>query len=308
MNFNFDPESNRYQFVKHRYKYFLLSGLLIGLGLLIIAIMGINLGVDFESGSTLEIMIQDQAFTSEEVEAVLADLGLEPGSIRLIGNNNEIAEVRFIGTLDQEQITQVRQAFAEHFGQVDINESTVSPMVARELARQAVYGILLASVAVIIYVAIRFEYRFGVAAIIALFHDALFIVALFALLRLEVDLTFIAAVLTIVGYSINDTIVIFDRLRENMKFAKLKTVEDLEQLVNRSIVENLPRTLNTSITVVFAALALYLLGGEGIRNFSLALLVGLLAGTYSSIFIAAQLWFEWKKRELKKKLFHPQNA
>ncbi|EGL81635.1 protein-export membrane protein SecF [Caldalkalibacillus thermarum TA2.A1] len=308
MNFNFDPESSRFQFVKHRYKYFLVSAVLIGLGLVIIAVLGLNLGVDFESGSTLEILIQGQPFTTEDVQAVFAELGLEPGDIRLIGNNNEIAEVRFIGTLDQEEINRVREAFAERFGEIDINESTVSPLVARELANQAVYGILLASLAVIIYVAIRFEYRFGIAAIIALFHDALFIVAVFALLRLEVDLTFIAAVLTIVGYSINDTIVIFDRLRENMKFAKLKRVEDLEQLVNRSIVENLPRTLNTSITVVFAALALYLLGGEGIRNFSFALLIGLLAGTYSSIFIAAQLWFEWKKRELKKKMFQPQNA
>ncbi|WP_234410557.1 protein translocase subunit SecF [Caldalkalibacillus mannanilyticus] len=179
-------------------------------------------------------------------------------------------------------------------------------MVARELARDAVIAILIASIGVIIYVAFRFEFRYGIAAIIALFHDALFVIAVFSLLRVEVDLTFIAAILTIVGYSINDTIVIFDRIRENMKFAKVKTFEDLSAVVNRSIVETLARSINTSLTVIVAAVALFFLGGEGIRNFSFALMIGLFVGAYSSIFIAAQVWLVLKGRELKKKMYRPQ--
>lgn len=297
---NFKLRQIQFPFVRHRYKYYFVSAFLITLGLIITAILGLNLGVDFQSGSTLEILSHDHSFTTEEVEAIFADLNLTPGDIGLVGNDQEIVEVRFVGTLNQEQINQIKEAFEQAVGPIDLTEYTVSPLVAKELATQAFYGILLASLGIAIYIAFRFEYRFGIAAVIALFHDALFVIATFGVLRLEIDLTFIAAILTIVGYSINDTIIIFDRLRENLKLAKIKTEEDLEGVVNRSIVETLPRTLNTSITVLFAAIALWLLGGEGIRNFSFAFSVGIIAGTYSSIFIASQLWFDWKKREIKK--------
>jgi preprotein translocase subunit SecF/SecD/SecF fusion protein len=305
---NFNVRQTRFPFVKHRYKYFALSALLIVAGLLSTALFGLNLGVDFESGSTLEILSENHSFTTEEVTSLFERLDLNPGQISLVGSNQEIAEIRFVGTLSQDQIKQIQQAFEAEFGPVDITESTVSPLVAREQAIQAFYGILFASIAIVIYVAIRFEYRFGVAAVIALFHDVLIMVGVFSILRLEVDLTFIAAVLTIVGYSINDTIIIFDRIRDNLKMAKVKTESELAGLVNRSIVETLPRTINTSLTCVIASLALWLLGGEGIRNFSFAFLIGLIAGTYSSIFIASQLWFEWKKRELKKRAVAPQNT
>jgi preprotein translocase SecF subunit len=295
-------------YVKHRNKYFTASALLISIGVLIIAIMGLNLGVDFEGGSRLEIMIEDQPFTVEEVSEDLASIGLVPDEVpRLAGNENELVVVLFKGTVGPEKISELRQMLVAKYGEgVSINESKVSPIVARELARQAIYAVLLASLGVIIYVAVRFEYRFAIAAIIALFHDALIVIAAFSILRLEIDLTFIAAILTVVGYSINDTIVVFDRIRENVRHAKLKTVDDLAEVVNRSIKETMVRSINTSLTTVFAAAALYLFGGEGIRNFSLALLIGLLVGAYSSIFIAAQIWLVWKGREIKKKLFHPQ--
>lgn len=157
---------------------------------------------------------------------------------------------------------------------------------------------MLATVGVAIYVTLRFEYKFAIAAIIALIHDVLVVIAIFSLLRLQVDLTFIAAILTIIGYSINDTIVIFDRLRENLRVCKIKEKKGLAEVVNQSIISTLPRSINTSLTVLFAAAALYLFGGEAIRNFSFALLIGLLVGAYSSIFIAAQVWFIWKSRSL----------
>lgn len=141
----------------------------------------------------------------------------------------------------------------------------------------------------------------GLAAIVALLHDAFFIIAFFSLTRLEVDLTFIAAILTIVGYSINDTIVTFDRIRENMKKFKSKTFEDLKFIVNLSLRETLTRSLNTIITVIIAVAALLIFGSDSILNFSIALLVGLIAGTYSSIFIASQLWLVWKGKQLERK-------
>lgn len=306
---NFNQDKLGLDFVKHRNKYFLVSGVLIGLGLIILLVMGLNLGVDFEGGTSLEIQIEDQPFTAAEIQEVFNQIeGIDPGEITLTGNQNEIAAVLFIGTLTPEEIKAVSNTFEAEFGQKfeGISESTVSPSIARELARQAILAILLASVGVILYVSIRFEYRFALSAIVALVHDVLFVIAAFSILRIQVDLTFIAAILTIVGYSINDTIVIFDRIRENLRFGKTKTVEQLSELVNKSIVDTLARSINTSLTVVFASVTLFLFGGEGIRNFSFALTIGLVAGAYSSIFIAAQVWMVWKGREIKRKLFQPQ--
>lgn len=307
---NFSQDKLSLDFVKHRNRYFLVSGVLIGIGLLLTLILGFNLGVDFEGGTRVEILLKDIEYTADEVMDVFDQIGLTPDDpVRVSGNDNEIASVLFKGTLTPDQMEEVKTAFQAAYGieSNDVTEVTVSPIIARELARQAVLAILLASIGVIIYVSIRFEYRFALSAIVALAHDALIVIALFAILRLQVDLTFIAAILTIVGYSINDTIVIFDRIRENLKFAKIKTVNDLSKLVNRSITETLARSINTSLTVIFPALMLFLFGGESIRNFSLALLVGLLAGTYSSIFIASQIWMVWKAREVRRKAFHPQN-
>jgi preprotein translocase subunit SecF len=167
----------------------------------------------------------------------------------------------------------------------------------------AIKAVLIASVFIIIYVAIRFEYRFAVSAVLALLYDVLFVVGAFSLFQIEVDLVFIAAVLTIVGYSINDTIVIFDRIRENMKQENPAKWDDLAAVVNNSIMQTLVRSINTVLTVAFAALLLWLLGGESIRNFSLALLLGLISGAYSSIFVASPLWVTWKWKSMQKK--HP---
>jgi SecD/SecF fusion protein len=162
--------------------------------------------------------------------------------------------------------------------------------------------LIFASIGIIIYTAFRFEWKMGIAAIVSLLYDAFFMVAVFSVFRLEVDITFIAAILTIVGYSINDTIVTFDRIRENMKRSKkIETEEELARIVNKSLRQTLGRSVNTVLTVVFVVVALLVFGAESIQNFSLALLIGLISGTYSSIFIAAQLWFVLKKRELKKR-------
>lgn len=290
-----------FDFVEHRKKFFMISLALIVLGGLVLAIFGLNLGIDFSSGSRVDIT-SDNKLTTEEVSAEFDKLGLDPESITLAGGG-DIAVAAFKDELQKEEISELKDHFMELYGP-EPNVSTVSPDVAVDLAKNAFIAVAIASVGIIIYVAIRFEWLQGVAAIVALFHDAFFIIAVFSLLQIEVNITFIAAVLTIVGYSINDTIVTFDRIRENMKFEKkVKDFADVARVVNKSLVQTLARSINTVLTVVFAAAALTIFGGEAIRPFAIALLIGLVAGTYSSLFIASQLWAVWKGKQLEKKKF-----
>lgn len=179
----------------------------------------------------------------------------------------------------------MKDHFKKDYG-AEPNVSTVSPTVGKELAKNAMFALAIASIGIILYVSIRFEWRMAVPAVVALIHDAFFIITVFSLLRLEVDITFIAAVLTIVGYSINDTIVTFDRIRENLRFSrKVKTVEELENIVNISIRQTLTRSINTVLTVLITVIALAIFGSEAIRNFSIALFIGLICGVYSSLLI-----------------------
>ncbi|TES55579.1 protein translocase subunit SecF [Halalkalibacterium halodurans] len=289
-------------FVKHRKKFFLISGLFTLIGIIVLLTFGLNLGIDFESGSRIEVQ-GESTLTSEEVLAEFEAIGFEPDDITLAGNNNELAYATFSRDLSEDEIATIQNHFNDAYGLMP-NISTVSPTVGKELARNALISVLIASIGIIIYVTIRFELLYGVAAIVALFHDAFFIIAVFSLLQIEVNVPFIAAVLTIVGYSINDTIVTFDRIRENMKYAKrVKGFDDLADIVNKSLVQTLARSINTVLTVMFAAAAIFVFGGEAIRSFAFALLIGLVAGTYSSMFLASQLWLVWKSKQLKKKKF-----
>lgn len=286
-------------FLKHRKKFFLLSTILVVVGVIFILTFKLNLGIDFASGTRIEV-VSDKSLTAQEVEDEMNKLDLEVDDVVLAGNNNEIGVARFIGVLDQQKIAEVKSHFNELYGS-EPNVSTVSPTVGKELARNAMYGVLIASIGIIIYVSIRFEFYMALASIVALLHDAFFIIAFFSITRLEVDITFIAAILTIVGYSINDTIVTFDRIRELYKKKKVKTIEDLQFIVNRSLQQTFTRSINTVLTVVIAVVALMIFGSTSITNFSIALLVGLVSGTYSSLFIAAQLWLIWKGKQLNKK-------
>jgi SecD/SecF fusion protein len=273
---------------------------LIAAGIIILAVFRLNLGIDFSSGTRIELLAND-SLTKEEVQTQMSQVGLETDDIVISGNDKEIGVARIKDVLTKGEIADMKSHFKEEFG-AEPNVSTVSPTVGKELAKNALIALVIASVGIIIYVTIRFEIYMAIAAVIALLHDAFFIIAVFSFTRMEVDLTFIAAVLTVVGYSINDTIVTFDRMRENMqKKKKLKTFEDIADVVNRSLRQTLGRSINTVLTVVIAVVALLIFGSESIRNFSFALLIGLIAGTYSSIFLAAQLWAVWKGKELKKK-------
>ncbi|MDR6226351.1 preprotein translocase subunit SecF [Desmospora profundinema] len=293
MNFKFD-------FVGKRKLFFILSASILLLGIASLLIQGLNLGVDFVSGSRVDVSI-GQEFDLEEGRAILEKLGYENPSIRKAGNENELLVFRTDENLEVEKVNEIRDQFREKFGeQVAVNEQTVDPIVGRELAKNAMISVLIASVGIILYVTIRFEYRFAMTAVLALFHDALFVIGIFSIFQWEVDLVFVAAVLTIVGYSVNDTIVVFDRIRENIEIEQPKRWEDLKEAVNRSLQQTLVRSINTGLTVIFAAAALFAFGGESIRYFSLALLLGLFAGIYSSVFVASQVWITWKWKSMER--------
>ncbi|SDC18493.1 preprotein translocase subunit SecF [Melghirimyces thermohalophilus] len=295
-------------FVKHRKWFMLSSAVFLVAGLLSLMFQGLNLGVDFVSGTRVDVNI-GQAYNLEVAKDYLEELGYNSPDARKAGTNDDILVFRTSQVLSPDEVGEIEKKFqAEYNKNVGVNEQKVDPVIGRELARNAIISVLLAALAIILYITIRFEYRFGVSAVIALLHDALFVIGMFSIFQWEVDLVFIAAILTIVGYSINDTIVIYDRIRENMNFNKPKTWDELKKTVNDSIGQVLVRSLSTSFTTVFAATALFIFGGESIRYFSLALLMGLAAGTYSSIFIASQIWITWKWRSMAKEKMKAQTA
>ncbi|PAK42852.1 protein translocase subunit SecDF [Peribacillus simplex] len=294
---------DKIDFVKHRKVFYGISIGVTIIGIIFLLVFRLNLGIDFTSGTRIEIASKD-VLTTQQVNTEMEKVGIDEEDIkdvRLAGQDNKNAVVRTVGVLDKQEIAELKDHFKKNHG-AEPNVSTVSPTVGKELAKNAMFALAIASIGIILYVSIRFEWRMAVPAVVALIHDAFFIITIFSLLRLEVDITFIAAVLTIVGYSINDTIVTFDRIRENLRFSrKIKTVEELENIVNISIRQTLTRSINTVLTVLITVIALMIFGSEAIRNFSIALFIGLICGVYSSLLIASQFWLDLKIRELKKK-------
>lgn len=288
---------DKIDFAKHANKFFALSGVLIVAGIVVLFIFKLNLGIDFTSGTRADIQVTD-GVTAETVNNELKDLGVEPESISTSGNNTVVA--RYATDLNKEEVANVQSYFKEKYG-AEPMLSTVSPVIGQELVRNAGLALLYAAIGIIIYVTIRFEWRMGLPAVLALLHDVFIMVAVFSIFRLEVDITFIAAVLTIVGYSINDTIVTFDRIRENNKKMKVYRSEaDIDRLINTSLRQTLTRSINTVLTVLIVVVFLVLMGSDAIFTFSVALLVGLISGVYSSLFIAIQLWGVLKKKQLRK--------
>jgi len=289
---------DKIDFVKYRKAFFTFSSVLVIIGIISVAVFRLNLGIDFTSGTRIEIPA-NHTVTQAEIQREMKSLDIKTDDVVITGKSNDTGVVRVVGVLNKKEIANLKDHFKDKYGS-EPNVSTVSPTVGKELAKNALLAILIASIGIIIYVTIRFEFYMALAAVLALLHDAFFIVTVFSLTKLEVDLTFIAAVLTIVGYSINDTIVTFDRIRENMQKFKSKSFDDLAFIVNLSLRETFTRSMNTVLTVVIAVVALLLFGSESIQNFSIALLVGLILGAYSSVFIAAQLWLVWKGKQLKR--------
>ncbi|WP_172193974.1 protein translocase subunit SecF [Saccharibacillus qingshengii] len=284
-----------FNFIKSS-KYFYIFSLAITLaGIISLSVFGLNYGVDFRSGSNVDISVS-KVVSQAEVEKVVNDAKLDQEANITAGSDR--VNIRFPEVLTDAQVESLQTTFNS---QIDKNASyeinTVDAEMAKELELNALLAVIVASVGIVIYVTIRFEWRFAVSAVVALLHDAFLVISVFSILRLEVNLTFIVAILTIIGFSINDTIVIFDRIRENLRFAKKQTHDDLADLVNKSISQTMTRSLGTVFTVFIAAFALLVLGSESIRMFSLAMVIGLLFGAYSSIFIASPLWLALRNKK-----------
>jgi preprotein translocase subunit SecF len=290
-----------YDFLGHRRIAYLVTLAIILPGLMILLIRGVNYSVEFTGGTLIQVRSEKPVDVSA-VRAALAGKGIHGAEIQTFGSDRElVVRARLAQAGADQNDTQtasraVRQALDAALGAgsytVERTEA-VGPKVGGELRHKALMAILLSFLAVLAYLAYRFEWRFGVAAVIATAHDILASLAFIGIVRLEVSLFVVAGLMTIIGYSLNDTIVIFDRIRENLHLRKR---EQFEPILNRSINETLPRTVFTGSTALGSLLALTILGGDVVRPFALLMLFGVIVGTFSSIFIAAPALLEIEKR------------
>ncbi|RAK10372.1 protein translocase subunit secF [Halanaerobium saccharolyticum] len=274
--------------------WYTISLTVIVIGLLFLLINGLNLGIDFNGGTLMEFSFEENVST-EEVRGVLEKIEIAADSkIQQAETAGEHGVIIRAKTLESEEIVAVDNAIRDEFESAEmLRTEMVGPTIGRELRVNALLAMLAASIAIVAYISFRFEFRFAAVSIITLMHDVLITVGIFAILGREINTPFVAAILTIIGYSINDTIVIFDRIRENMKM--MHKVPFIKQ-ANTAVVDTLPRSINTSITTLITILAIYFFGGASIQTFMLALFIGMFAGTYSSIFVASPLLVTWQEK------------
>ena len=271
-------------FNKYYNQFNILSISLVVISLILLTFKGLNFGIDFKGGTLIELRADDKKINVSSLRDTLSQMNLGDVSVKNFGNETDFL-IKFENNNDKNTITKIKNNLDKSFGN-NFNfrrVENVGPKVSSELLRSGIIAISVALTLMLIYIWIRFEWQFSLGAILALFHDVIVTLGLFSLLGLEINLSIIAAVLTIVGYSMNDTVVIFDRVRENLrKYSDIKIFE----LTNVSINETLSRTLITSITTLLALISIFLFGGEILKGFSLAMIFGVIFGTYSSIYIA----------------------
>ncbi len=289
--------------------YFAISLLILIPGLISLFLFGLKLSIDFTGGSRMQYQVTEkQKIQNSNLQQVIKAQGIEVGSIQQGGNSTYLIRTK---PLSEAEHQKVKKALSEKFFGKELSFETVGPTVGAEITRNAILSVFYASLLIVFYIAWSFRsvpkpassFRFGICAIAALIHDILILLGIFSLLGrffgIEIDNLFVTAVLTVIGFSVHDTIVVFDRIRENMKRMGNASFADI---VNASIIQTFERSLNTSLTVILVLFALFLFGGESIRWFVVALLIGVISGTYSSIFNAAPLlvaWEEWARKRKK---------
>jgi preprotein translocase subunit SecF len=279
----------KFDFVNNRRMAYIISTVIILVGLISIIFQGFNYGIDFAGGTLLQIRF-DKSVSTTELRNVLSEFNLSQSTIQNLSENEFVIRTEKI---DSEQRKEILSAFRENLAGLDVlRVESVGPVIGENLKKLALSALFFAFIGIILYITMRFEFKFSIVSILALLHDCLIVLGIFSLLQKEITISVMAAVLTIIGYSLNNTIVILDRLRENIKF---KTREPFENLINMSINQSLSRTINTALTTIIPVLALYFFGGNILSDFALALFIGMVAGTYSSIFIASPLLLEWNK-------------
>ena len=288
---------HKINFFKYKRACVMGSIILILLGGLLIATKGLNLGIDYKSGTSVAI-VTDTNLTEKALKADLKELGYEASNITMATDE---VDVRIDKSLNGEQVKELNSYFEDKYD-AKVNIGVVSNIVQKELVKNAILAVLFAMLGIIVYISIRFRFSYAVGGVVALFHDVAIMFALFALLRFEVSSMFIAAVLAVIGYSINDTIISFDRIRENLANEDRKKLKEdkFREICNRSIQETFTRTIYTTVTTLLPVVILLILGSKGIFTFNMAMLFGLISGTYSSILIATVVFMALEKKNLGK--------
>lgn len=290
--------------------YLTISIVLMIVSIVSLALQGFNLDTDFAGGMAVTYTIEGD-FEVKDVEAIVSEaLGAKQKAssvqksegtdvIIKFGYDNSLKTEEERTAFSSEKISAITTALSAKYAGVELkNQDVVSPSTGKELARSAMWMSIFASLAILVYITFRFEFTYGVVAVLALVHDILILCGLYSVLRIAIDTNFIAALLTILGYSINNTIVVFDRVRENTRHAKKQTYSEI---ANTSINQTLGRSINTTITTLLTIGLVYILGVPSIKVFSLPIIIGIVIGTYSSIFCAAPLWAAWKDSAVKSK-------
>ncbi|SDK56180.1 protein translocase subunit SecF [Natronincola ferrireducens] len=284
--------------IENRKIWFSISTVIIIIGLALSLVRGFNLGIDFTGGTQMEIELEQQVEVAEIREITNQ---FDPNaSISFIGPDRTIVQFRTTEDLDSRTRAEIFNQFKEKYNlQTDepLIANQFGPTVGREIQNKAFLSMIISAIGMLIYITFRFELRFGIAAITALLHDLLVVLAVYSIFRIPINSPFVAAMLTILGYSINDTIVVFDRIRENVKFIKKS---NFQQVANDSIAQTITRSINTSLTTLVTIVALYLFGVDQVKVFALPLIAGVLSGTYSSIFIASPVWVMLKEMQNRK--------
>jgi len=290
--------------LKHYKVWFAISLCIIVIGAVMFAVSGLNLGIDFQGGTQIQYNLKE-TYDTGVIEAALKELEINGETINAAVIKTGIGEtadkeviIRTTTSLSTDDRQVIEAMILSEFPNAEHRSTDqYSASIGDEIKTRAVISVIIAAVGMLLYITVRFEIVFGLTAIVALIHDVLILLAVYAIFQVPVNSAFIAAVLTVVGYSINDTIVVFDRIRENVKFEKRP---DYFEVANMSLNQTIVRSINTSLTTLLVIGSLYFFGVDAIKELAFPLLAGVLAGTYSSIFIASPLWALWKKSRAEK--------
>lgn len=295
----------KFDIIGRRKIWYAISSILIIASLFFMVTRGFNMGIDFTGGTIMDLRFE-KAVNINDIRSVLNDYDLSNSTIQLSGDSSSSTEAQnvMIRTVDLEEQDrkEVMSALSDRLGDYQVlREEKVGATMGTELIMNAIYATIISWILIIAYVSYRFEFKFGIAAVLGLIHNVLIVLGAFALTQRQVDSSFIAALLTIIGYSINDTIVIFDRIRENLKLHFRKN-GDIVELVNVSIFQTMTRSIYTVCTVLFATFSLYFFGGDTTKDFAFAMLIGFFCGAYTSIFIASPLWVTFRRFSDRRKM------
>ena len=284
-----------FSFYKRRWIFICVSAVIILAGLISYIATGFNLDIDFKGGTSIVFNTKTDSATKEEIESLVKETVQTEGSVVVQPSMDNPQEYTIkLNTLSTDDAGKLVDALkTKYIAEADreaFNDFSISSFTAAygsQLASEAIFALIVAIILMLVYITFRFEFLQGVSAIIALAHDALIMLSIYTLFKIPVNSSFIAVMLTIIGYSINNTIVVFDRVRENRKFARKETTA---QIVDKSLMGTLGRSINTTITTLIMVVCLYIIGGNSIKEFALPLMIGLIGGSYSSLFIVAPIW------------------